>query len=125
MAMRCTRHQSTKASAVSSGPLSTRTRVGRPYSWMRSSRTRITRALGIDVPDLDRESLPIAFVEDVEGPKPAAVVERVGHEIEGPGLVQARWREQGLAEARREAPFRAPRQIEPERAVHSIHALVV
>src|SRR6267143_404127 len=76
-------------------------------------------------PDLDRESLPIAFVEDVEGPKPAAVVERVGHEIEGPGLVQARWREQGLAEARREAPFRAPRQIEPERAVHSIHALVI
>src|SRR6266849_1526326 len=76
-------------------------------------------------PDLDRESLPIAFVEDVEGPKPAAVVERVGHEIEGPGRVQARWREQGLAEARREAPFRPPRQIEPERAVHSMHPLVI
>jgi hypothetical protein len=38
------------ASAVSSGPLSTRTRAGRPYSRMRSSRTRITHALGIDVP---------------------------------------------------------------------------
>jgi hypothetical protein len=73
----------------------------------------------------NREGLPIAFVEDVEGPKPAPVVERVGHEIEGPGLVRARWRHEGLAEARRESPFRPLRQIEPQGAVHAVRALVI
>ena len=34
--------------------------------------------------------LPIALVEDIEGPKAAAVVQGVRHEIERPGLVGAR-----------------------------------
>ena len=53
------------------------------------------------------------------------MIEGIGHEIQRPRLIEARRREQGLAEARREAPFRPPRQIEPERAVHPVHALVI
>ena len=55
---------------------------------MRSSRTRITRALAIEVPI----SIAIALIEHVEGAEAAAVVERVCHEIERPNLVHARRR---------------------------------
>ncbi len=84
---------------------------------------RITRALGIDIPiSIARASrLP----SDVEGPEAAAVVEGIGHEIEGPRLVEACRGDEGLAETRGDAPSRAPRQIEPQRAVHAVHAFVV
>ncbi len=38
--------------------------------------------------DLDREGLAIALVEHVERPEAPAVVEGIGHEIEGPDLVE-------------------------------------
>ena|SRR5882724_935369 len=76
-------------------------------------------------PDLNREGLPITFVEDVEGPEAPAVVEGIGHEIEGPGLVEARRRDEGLAEPRGHAPARAPRQSEPQGAGHAMDALMV
>src|SRR5882724_2488842 len=125
MAMRCAVHHSTKASAVSLGPLSTRTRAGRPYNGTQSSRMRDHAGARNRRPDLNRESLPITFVEDVEGPEAPAVVEGIGHEIEGPGLVEARRRDEGLAEPRGHAPARAPRQSEPQGAGHAMDALMV
>jgi hypothetical protein len=76
-------------------------------------------------PDLDRQGLPIALVEHVEGPEAAAVVEGIRHEIQGPGLVEARRRHQRLAKAHRDPPLRAPGQIQPQGAVHAMHPLVV
>src|SRR5215813_10482507 len=40
--------------------------------------------------DLDRKRLSVALVEDREGPEGTAVIERISHEIERPGLIQAR-----------------------------------
>jgi len=53
-------------------------------------------------------------------PKAAAVVQGVRHEIERPGLVEARGCDEGLAEARGDTPARAPRQIEPQGTKGSI-----
>src|SRR5262249_8555177 len=59
--------------------------------------------------DLDGEALPVALVDHVEGSKPAAVVEGVDHEIERPGLIQARRRDQRLTDSRRNPALRAAR----------------
>src|SRR5438034_3061304 len=91
---------------------------------MRSSSTRITRARDRRS-HFDREGFAIALVDDVEGPKVAAVVEGIGHEIERPRLVEPRRRDKRLAEACREASLRAPRQIESERTVHAVYAFVI
>src|SRR6266508_3030684 len=61
--------------------LSTRTRAGRPYSRTQSASTRITRALGIDVPiSIARPALSIALVQHVEGPEATPGVEGLGQE---------------------------------------------
>src|SRR5215470_10879994 len=52
--------------------------------------------------DLDRQRLPIALVDDREGPKRTAVVQGVDHEIEGPRVVQARRGDERLPQARRD-----------------------
>src|SRR5262245_24307978 len=75
--------------------------------------------------DLDGERLPIALVDDREGPEGTAVVQGIGHEIERPGLVQARGGRERLPEARGYAPLAPPREIQSERAGHVIHALMV
>ncbi len=48
-----------------------------------------------------------------------------GHEIQSPGLIEARRRGERLTEACGHAPARASRQIEPQGAVHAMDALVV
>src|SRR6266478_6269953 len=76
-------------------------------------------------PDLDGEALPIALVNHVERPEAPAVVEGIDHEIEGPDLVEPGRRHQGLAQARRDPPLRAPGQIQPQGAVDAMDPLVV
>ena len=75
--------------------------------------------------DLDRERFPVRLVEDVECAEAASAVERILHEIEGPDPVEGGGRQERLAQARRDAPLRPPRQIEPQRAVHPMDPFVV
>ena len=61
----------------------------------------------------------------VSKPHAPAVVERLGHEIERPGLVQHRRRGQRLPDPSGHAPGRPPRQIQPQGAIHPVDVLVV
>ena len=65
------------------------------------------------------------FVEDRQGPKAPSVIEGIRHEVERPRLIQDRWGHERAPHPMREAPFRASWQIEPQRAVHAMHPLVV
>jgi hypothetical protein len=73
----------------------------------------------------DLQSLTVAFIDHRQQPYATAVVERLRHEIERPGLVQHRRRRERLADPPRHPPGRSSRQIEPQRAVHAVHVLVV
>src|SRR5215471_15686108 len=75
--------------------------------------------------DLDGERLPIAFVDDREGSEGTAVVQGVDHEIECPGLVQARRGRERLPQARRDAALGPPRQVQAKRAIYAMHPLMV
>ena len=55
----------------------------------------------------------------------ASAVQDVCHEIERPGLIQSRWRRERLSESMRDATLRPPGQIQPQRAVHAMHAFVI
>ena len=71
------------------------------------------------------QPFPIPFIDDRQQPDATAVVERLRHEIERPGLVQYRRRREWLPDPSRHPPGRPSRQIEPQRAVHAMHVLVV
>src|SRR5215467_543096 len=75
--------------------------------------------------DLDRQRLPIALIDDREGPEGTAVVQGINHEIEGPCFVQALRGEERLPQAHRYAALCPPRQVQAERAVYAMHALMV
>ncbi len=74
---------------------------------------------------LDCETHPIPFVDHVQGPEPPATIERVVHEVERPHLVQACGRDQDLPKARRYPAARPPWEIQAQRAVHAMDALVI
>ena len=74
-------------------------------------------------PDLDRQGLPVAVVEHVEGPEDAPVVERVPHEVQHPGLIQHGWRAQRHAGPPGHPPAGAAGPVEPQGAVDPVHAL--
>ena len=118
-------HHSVSACDVSSGPLSSRSAIGPAVEsdelteHADHARRRNRRA------DLDRQAFSIPFVQDVERPKPPPAIERVVHEVDRPDLIESRRRDQRLAKPRRHPPPRPPRQIQPERAVHAMHPLVI
>ena len=56
----------------------------------------MTRRLGIDRADVDPQAFAIALIERREQPHAPAVVQRVRHEVGGPGAIQHRGRHQRL-----------------------------
>ena len=110
--------------ARNSGPLSIRRAAGGRTA-RRAPRGRVPRGGSDREADLDREGLAVPLVQDVERPEAPAVVERVAHEIERPDLVEHRRGDERLAQPRRHPTFRAPRQIQAQRAVHAMDPLVV
>src|ERR1044072_7117295 len=93
--MPCASHHSVKALEVSSLPLSSRIAFGLPYMAMSCSITRITRRAGLEgaisMPSPSR--LPF---DHIHRPERAPPVERVGHQVERPYLVETFRRRQGL-----------------------------
>src|SRR5262252_3095159 len=75
--------------------------------------------------DLDGERLAVTLVDDGECAEGPAVVEPITQEIERPRLVEGSRGEERLPEAHRPAALRPPRQVQAERAIHSMHAFMV
>ena len=75
--------------------------------------------------DLDRQTFAIPFVHDGQRPKPAAVIQRVGHEVERPRLIQDGKRHQRLPNPAGHPALGAARQVQPQAAIHAMHPLVV
>ena len=52
---------------------------------MRESHAEKNMQIGVD---LDGENLPVEVIQDGEGTEPAAVIQRVAHEVDRPALVR-------------------------------------
>jgi hypothetical protein len=85
--------------------------------------TRITRRLGIEVATSMPSTWRLPLVDDVEGAERTSAVERIGHEVEGPDVVQSIRRCQWQSSPLRQATFDSSRQIELHRAVHPMQRL--
>jgi hypothetical protein len=111
----CRAHQSSNVWAVSSGPLSTRITAGRPAVDLdqRFYHAHDTRARDRSA-DLDREPLPISFVEHVERPEATTAVERVVHDVERPGAVAHHRRRQRFTEPLWDPSFGSARHVKLE-----------
>lgn len=76
-------------------------------------------------PDFDGESLAVALVQHVQRAEVPPVVERVGHEVERPGVIELRRCVERVLHAPRDPAPCAPRQVQPERAGDAMHSLVI
>ena len=74
--------------------------------------------------DGDLQGFVVAFIDHGQQTNAASVVQRVGHEIESPGLIQDRRCHERLPNAPGNAPRRPPRQIRPQGA-QTVNPLVV
>lgn len=84
------------------------------------------QALGCDRRvDLDVQGLAVEIVDDVEGAKAPAVVERIGHEVGGPDRVGHVRHVQRHSFALGQAALGRPAQVQPHGLVHAIHPLVI
>src|SRR4030095_6385482 len=76
-------------------------------------------------PHFDGQRFPVGLIEHVERSEAPPAVERVVHEVERPDAVEYRGRREGWRQPMRDTTLRAPRQIEPQRAVDPMHPFVV
>lgn len=74
---------------------------------------------------LDAEHLPIEVVNDVEHAERTTVPKAVVHEVQAPDLIGSRRLEELLFGARREPLFGPATDIESQRCVDPVHALVI
>ena len=80
-------------------------------------------AAGQRAAHLDRQALAIALVQDIQRAEHAAVVQRVAHEVDRPGLVEHRRGEQRYLRPARDPTLGPVGAIEAQRTVDTVHAL--
>jgi len=75
--------------------------------------------------DFYSEGFAVAFIQHVQRAEAPPVVEHIVHEVERPGVIELRWGVERLLHPLWKPALRAPRQVEPQRAIHAMYALPV
>lgn len=75
--------------------------------------------------DLNRQALPYAFIQHIEGPEASAAVQGVTHEVHGPHGVRVRNHAQRLSQASGKPLLRPTGEIQAELTVHPPQPLMI